>query len=413
MRLISVVLVACACGGVATTEPTAGGTAALEDAGAGGGLPIAGGSAGGASTAGGSSAGGAATSGGTSGTTGLFVAVGHVTRSIVSCDDGLTWVANHSDNDEIRCFTSAPDGGSSDCDHRYGPARGLAFTPQSGFVANFGWGDPGVIRKSRDGVSWNVVDRGSNFASMVVGGDGTLFAASRSGRLSRNGGDTWSAAGTANLQANGMTVWNVRRGGFGGVDAGVYVVVADSNTAMVSADAMTWRAPQTYPTTCGANIQWAGGVASGNGVLLIVGGDGVACRSLDNGVTWSAHQLGGSVEARLLWTGSEFVTWGVVQNQRRLFRSTDGETWNSAPLVLRRNGAVVAGNGPLLGAVARNPRGTFVAVNGGWQTWYASQRFYRSVDGLTWDELPSNAFVGSHPISSIAFGEGPKPAACP
>lgn len=429
-----------ACDAMVTDGPAAGGAAGASGAGGGtaggltaggdaggtavaGGSAMAGGSAGG-STAGGSTAGGAAAGGSAGGAaggsvadagtmTGLFVAIGHVNRSTVSCDDGRTWVANQSDNDAIRCFTSVPDGGSADCDHKYGSGRGIAWTPRAGFVGNWGWGDPGTIRQSRDGVTWAVVDRGSNFASMVAGRDGTLFAASRSGKVSRTDGATWMTAGTANLQANGMEVWNVRRGGFGGTGAGVFVVVADSNTAMVSDTLTTWRAPQTYPSTCGANIQWEGGVASGNGVLVILGGDGVSCRSTDNGTTWTAHPIGGDVNARLLWTGSEFLSWGTVSGQRRLFRSPDGMTWNSMATVLRRNGAMVSGNGPSIGAVARSPGGTFVAANGGWQVWYASQRFFRSADGVTWDELPQGAFVGSHPIQHITWGEAPKPSVCP
>ncbi|MER2563686.1 MAG: hypothetical protein ABTQ32_23350 [Myxococcaceae bacterium] len=418
------VLVVCACDAmVSEPAPSGGGSAGGGES--GGGLASAGGSTAGGSTGSAASAGGTVSGGGVAsaggsaaggtaavdaGLTGLFVAIGHVNRSIVSCDDGRTWVGNRSDNDDIRCFTSAPDGGSSDCDHKYGSGRGVAFTPRAGFVGNWGWGDPGVIRRSADGVNWSVVDQGSNFASMAVGADGTLFAASRSGKVSRDDGRTWTSAGTANLMAAGQPVWNVRRGGAG---PGVYVVVADSNTAMVSSDLMTWRAPQTYPSTCGANIQWEGGVASGNGVLVILGGDGVACRSTDNGVTWTAHQTGGSVDSRLLWTGTEFMTWGSVSNQRRVLRSPDGMTWTSAATSLRRNGAPVAGNGPLIGAVARSPGGTFVAVNGGWQTWYTSQRFYRSTDGLTWEELASSSYVGSHPITHIVWGEGARPAACP
>ncbi|MBL8938240.1 MAG: hypothetical protein JNM69_26990 [Archangium sp.] len=398
-------------GSAAGGTVTAGGSVA-GGAATGGGTASAGGSAGGVVNAGGSAAGGAAGSV-DAGASGLFVAIGHVNRSIVSCDDGRTWVGNRSDNDEIRCFTSAPDGGSSDCDHKYGAGRGVAFTPRAGFVGNWGWGDPGVIRRSADGVNWSVVDQGSNFASMAVGLDGTLFAASRSGKVSRDDGRTWTSAGTANLMAAGQAVWNVRRGGAGGTGQGVYVVVADSNTAMVSSDLMTWRAPQTYPSTCGANIQWEGGVASGNGVLVILGGDGVACRSTDNGLTWTEHQTGGTIDSRLLWTGTEFMTWGTVSNQRRVLRSPDGMTWTSAATSLRRNGAAVSGGGPLIGAVARSPGGTFVAVNGGWQTWYTSQRFYRSNDGLTWDELASGSYVGSHPITHIVWGEGTRPAACP
>ncbi|MCU0700372.1 MAG: hypothetical protein MUC96_28005 [Myxococcaceae bacterium] len=403
-------------GGGASGGGEAGGSGSAAGGATGGGTS-GGGTAGGTSgggTAGGATGGGGAAGGSTdAGTIGLFVAIGHVERSTISCDDGRTWVANQSGNDAIRCFTSAPDGGSADCDHRYGSGRGIAWTARAGFVGNWGWGDPGVIRQSRDGVSWSVVDRGSNFASMVAGADGTLFAASRSGKVSRNDGATWAAAGTANLVANGMSVWNVRRGGFGGTGAGVYVVVADSNTAMVSDDLMTWRAPMTYPSTCGANIQWEGGVASGNGVLVILGGDGVACRSTDNGTTWTAHTLGGDVDSRLVWTGAEFVTFGSVSGQRRRFTSPDGMTWSSAATTLRRGGMPVSGNGPAIGAVARSPRGTWVAANAGWQVWYTSQRFYRSTDGLAWDELPAGAFAGSHPVTHIAWGEAPRPSTCP
>lgn len=408
IRAVLLVLIA-ACGPVPSTNPVGGGAPGGGAEGGGDVVSASGGSAGGGA-AGGSVAGGGEVD---AGLVGVFVAIGHVTRSTVSCDEGRTWVANRSDNDGIRCFTSTPDGGNPDCDHRYGSGRGIAWTRGAGFVGNWGWGEPGVIRRSADGVSWAVVDRGANFASMVAGADGTLFAASRSGKVSRTAGERWVSAGTANLQANGMPVWNVRRGGFGGLDAGVYVLVADSNTAMVSSDLQTWRAPGAWPSTCGANIQWEGGVASGNGVLLVLGGDGVACRSVDNGVTWTAHAIGGQVDARLLWTGTEFVSWGSASNGRQRFASPDGITWRAEPTTLRRNGVMVAGNGPLIGAVARSPAGTFVAANGGWMTWYASQRFYRSVDGLEWDELPAGAFVGSHPITHIAWGEVSRPSACP
>ena len=49
----------------------------------------------------------------------LFVATGHMGRSIVSGDDGRSWVADESDLDAFRCFRANgnPDGGSADCDH--------------------------------------------------------------------------------------------------------------------------------------------------------------------------------------------------------------------------------------------------------------------------------------------------------
>jgi hypothetical protein len=317
---------------------------------------------------------------------------------MVSCDEGQTWVANRSNDDSVRCFSSA----ATDCDHKFGAGRGIVWTPQGGFVANWGWGDPGVIRKSLDGVTWTTVDSGQNYAAMTANRAGLLYAASGRGKLSRDDGKTWVAAGDAKVQVN------IRRGGFGGTGNGVFVIVGDSNTARVSDDAVTWRAPQVFPSSCANEIQWEGGIASGSGVMVVLGGDGNACRSTDNGVTFDAHSVGGSVTSRLLWTGREFVAWG----NGAMYRSPNGTNWTSSPLRLRRNGALVSGT-PSIGAVAMSPTGAFVASNAGWQVWYEKQRFYRSVDGLTWDELNASRFVGSHPISHIAYGEGAKPEACP
>jgi hypothetical protein len=43
-------------------------------------------------------------------------------------------------------------------------------------------------------------------------------------------------------------------------------------------------------------------------------------------------------------------------------------------------------------------------VNGGWDQWYERQRFYRSTDGVTWDELAAGAFTGGHPVRFAAAG---------
>ncbi len=57
----------------------------------------------------------------------IFLASGHMARTIISCDDGKTWVANHSDADLLRCFypNGNPDGGDANCDHNEGSAHGL------------------------------------------------------------------------------------------------------------------------------------------------------------------------------------------------------------------------------------------------------------------------------------------------
>jgi hypothetical protein len=65
-----------------------------------------------------------------------------------------------------------------------------------------------------------------------------------------------------------------------------------------------------------------------------------------------------------------------------------------------------------IGNAAVSDDGAFVAAGGGWDTWYAKQKFFRSDDGVTWEELPAGSFVGSHPITAMTFGWALPSAAC-
>jgi hypothetical protein len=134
----------------------------------------------------------------------------------------------------------------------------------------------------------------------------------------------------------------------------------------------------------------------------------IACRSTDNGLTWSSTSIPSvSMESRLLWTGSQFIAW----SNGKVHRSPDGATWTSTPTQRRVNGAI---NGSVMvGPVAVSPQGTFAAVRGGWQTWYEQQRFYRSTDGVVWDELPDPAYTKGHPMTQMVWGLARKSAVCP
>lgn len=323
---------------------------------------------------------GSVEAGAAQGVTPTFVAVGYEGRSIVSCDDGQSWMGDRSDDDTVRCFSP------TDCDHDGKAGRGLAFG-NGWFVANYGWGAPGTIRRSRDGLRWENVLNGSNFASMMFG-KGTFVGAAGTGKLSMDG-KAWSDAASTGLNTN------VRRGGF--VETG-FLVVADGPAAAFSPTGQTWSV-RTLPASCGADIQWEGGIASGNGVMVVLGGNGNACSSTNEGLSWTTSALGVRVDARLLFTGTEFVTWG----DGKMFRSTNGQSWTSVPLVQRIAGSIAPG-APSLGPIARSPSGTYVAINGGWQQWYDKQRFYRSTDGVTWDELDGNRYVKGHPMTSIVWG---------
>ena len=334
----------------------------------------------------------------------LFVAVGHAGRTTVSCDDGRSWTADRSDSPGLRCFSG---GASTDCDHDSGAGRGIA-AGAGGFVANFGWGAPGSIRRSRDGVTWERVHEGPTFAAMVYG-RGHFLGASGEPWVSADEGTSWKRAGAPELKAS-----NVRRGGFG---AGVFVLYGDGATrdwAVSADDGATWSSPTSIPADCGAG-QWEGGIV-GNERVLVMLSETVSCRSTDAGRTWTRAEVGGQVSSPLLWTGTEFMAWGVdAQSRPAVFRTADGVAWSATPTQLRAeaDGGAPLGPSPRLGAVARGASGTFVAVNAGWQQWYERQVFLRSTDGITWEALDPRHYTASHPITFIAAGPGLRSSACP
>ncbi|MDI1435907.1 hypothetical protein [Polyangium sorediatum] len=340
----------------------------------------------------------------------IFVAQGMVGRTVVSCDDGMTWVGNRSDDDTYPCFSSI----EFDCDHRPGAGRGITYG-NGFFVATFGWGEPGSIRRSKNGVDWETVLEGKTFAGIVYGSD-VFLAGERPPQVADAFGGAWAPGGDVDSE-----VWNVRRTGFAPHDGGRFLLAFNSgngNDINVSKDkGATWARPTTLPAACAGDIQWAGGFAYGNGTIVALGGTGVACRSLDGGDTWTASNIGGEVDARLLWTGDTFVTWGRDADYvSQRYTSPDGATWTKTPTEVRKknaDGTTQTSPGPLVGAVTRSDGGTYVAVNGNWGQWYDQQRFFRSTDGVTWDELPAGAFPGSHPIQFITHGLGERSVVCP
>ena len=194
---------------------------------------------------------------------------------------------------------------------------------------------------------------------------------------------------------------------FGG--SGVFLVTGDGPSAAKSPDAMSWTA--LPPNACG------GYYASGNGTIVAVYGT-QTCRTVDDGATWSTADLGGSTTAAFTfanglvqWSGAEFLAWGAT-DAPSMFRSSDGASWTPVPLRVRHlvNGSIVEEAGPVLdGAVGRAGNGSFVASSGSYDT----QRFYRSADGIVWDELDQGAYVRSHPMTRFAWAAMDPTQLCP
>jgi hypothetical protein len=396
--------------------------------GGGGSDPTGGGSGGGASgggNGGGDDAGSSAGGGGGSVDAGpqtipVFVAVGKQRRRTISCDDGLTWKNDVSVDDEwpmnerYRCFSGnfdLPDGGtqSTDCDHNAYSSTALVYA-DGAFVQATGWGTPGTFFRSTDGVSWQTVLTGPVTTDLMYGG-GRIITATRGSRRSDDRGLTWQNSTDIDVASGANTIWNVRGGAFGG---GTFLVTAQDGTnldfAISSNAGQSWSRPTM---TDGGRVDecGAGHPAFGNGIFVTITQSMdtiIICRSSDGAQTWTSTTISNEYfESRPLWTGTEFMFWGTG----RVFRSLDGATWTAGNTQTRRNGTL--SGGPNIGSVAVNAQGTFVAVKGGWQTWYEQQRFYRSTDGVIWDELATGNYTQGHPITAIVAGSAERSTICP
>lgn len=373
--------------------------------------------AGAGTTTGGDGGGGSAPAGKVA----ILIAQGDVGRTTISCDEGKTWVADHSwdiDADPLMCgqkqsavcYGATCSYSVNDqceqqecCNDSPDVAKGVVWGGGQ-FVATWGWGQPGAVRRSTNGIDWTTTHPDDSFGGIAYGG-GRFVVASRSPFWSMDG-QTWTAGSEANyLNDDGSPMWSVRRFAYADYQGGGrFVAVASGNTnrdMLVSSDGgETWWRPSVIPDDCANEVSTYGGIVSGNDVIVIVDQSANACRSTDGGDTWSVVPTGlGQILSHGVWTGSEFRFWG---DDAYMVSSPDGATWTKTPMVTPTR----------LGPVAQSASGTLVAVGNVWEG-YDKQSFLRSTDGSTWEELPAGAFVASHPIFYLTAGWADPSAECP
>jgi len=369
---------------------TGGGTGGGGDGGAGATGAQSGATSGSGSAAQGTGSSSSGSGGENAGLVPVFVAQGHFGRLMVSCDDGQTWVHNQSADDTAECWS---ENNLPDCDHSPWAGRGLAFG-NGAFVSTFGWGSPGVMRRSVDGGTWeDVWVEPPTFADIAFGQG--VFVANASPTSISTDGATWQDGGDL-----GLNVGNVRAIEFVPHDGGLFIVTGesgDNRDIVLSPDGIAWHHPTTRPNECGSYVI---NVAYGAGTIAIFSGHGTVCTSTDGGDTWTLRDVAGSLSSPGVWTGSEFF----VYDGATLHRSPDAVTWTAQP---------IEPPNIRIGAMARSDAGTFVATRGGWQVWYDGQEMYRSTDGVTWQVLPAGAFVPSHPINFIEAGFVEPSSVCP
>lgn len=324
----------------------------------------------------------------------LFVAYGHGGRTLVSCDDGRTWIGEH---------VFAEEGG----DH--GPYSALArMTYGLGrFVAAAGWGAPSKLLVSEDGFQWEELgpdaytdDDGNSvelrFGATGVVFDGTVFFALLSGGTWRSDdGLRWKQLPDTFPPL--PTDAEFRR--IGGGDGRILVPTA--GRLLISDDAGdTWFEGTGYAAACNGRIQRGGNLRVVGSRIVVGGRDGTVCASSDGGNAFRSVALT-SWFSDFVWRADEFVTIARPSagagGARTVFRSIDGHDWTEAPGTL--NGT------PALLAVSDT--GTLVSING------AGTAFFRSTDGgQTWEPATSEG-TRSYGLTSVVFGYGAASARCP
>ncbi len=321
----------------------------------------------------------------------VFVAQGHVGRTLMSCDDGKSWIHDINDNPKIVCYN--PD----ECDHASFSAAGLVYN-DGWFFASYGHGAPGTLRRSKDGIKWEVIN--------TCNGTGGLNFV--------NGILLWFDCGYGISTDLGVTFRDNRQNVPGAyflartaASAGNVVVVSgdDGSAALLSQDSgLTWKAisPQ--------GVQWGRNniLAKGNGIIASASsvhyGNGTGgfntsvytSISTDGGLTWNGKALYEGPNyvdwSAMFFDGTKFI--GYYGNMRAT--SVDGVNWTSVPITTP--GYIT--NGP----IARGPTGTLVVIPNNFGSYYDKQRAYRSTDGMNWTELDSTQFHGGHPIGRIVSG---------
>lgn len=333
--------------------------------------------------------------GGASAGTPIFVAGGYRGRTTISCDDGASWVANHSDDDSV-----CP---NHDCGEVFDTITGVTYGDGYFFISR-GWGMPGNILRSQDGVTWMQVYSGKQFGGVAFGGSTVVIGSGwQTAWYSTNAGQSFTTAQDFSglLGSSTGTIRNVSYHPYGG---GRFILVPDDGPGarkfVVSKDlGKTYALGTTSDDMCASRVT---DVVSGGDIIVSISDEtGYACRSQDGGATWSGKQISAAgLSRQMVWTGTEFFVYGGGSG----YRSTDGDTWTKFAITPARLN---------FGALTRSTvSGTFVASSP-YGTDYGAQAFYRSTDGITWQPLAAGKFVGSHLIEHMAFGFGQPSAACP
>ena len=320
----------------------------------------------------------------------VFLAAGKLGRTVMSIDDGVSWIHDKSDDDTARCWCEKENPHYVECDHDPRSFTGLDASAEGWFYAQYGWGAPGTIRRSRNFIDWEVVRTEGWGGGLAVSGNVVVSLWNGRRLRSVDHGASWVEVqdslnwdGHPFLKSVGDRVFAVGRGD------GQFKISTDAG--------------ESWKLLPDVNAGWSDSIVAGNGMLVSTGTrrlkdqPAIACtaRSTDGGMTWTGQELlpGKSWAANVVFNGKEFVNW----SDGKRYVSDDGVKWTDAPMTTGSFNSKFWG-----GNVSINPRtGTYVAILNLWGNYYEKQKAYRSKDGITWEELDAEHFQGGHPIGRV------------
>lgn len=314
----------------------------------------------------------------------VFVAIADGGWTATSCDLGRTWTA--------REFSPIRE------DHSEWTAFGGIAYGNEAFVIGLGWGFPGHVLHSSDGLAWeDLADdrflRGGSVEGFDASTGGVVFTGTEFLLFSEftwrsTDGRTWSASddrlppGSHQLRqlrafpADGLVVASVETQYGDEHPLGNFVVVSDDG-------GRTWTEGSGYENECSNPIQHWGDIEMAGGTIVV--GTGRLCRSTDRGATWTALDLPGGGEIRdLVSDGEAFYAF----EGERVLRSSDGAAWSE-----------IGGVGARVDRAAFGA-GAFVAVTGGGSV----PRFFRSDDGASWNEATFSTSLGGLYVRDFTVG---------
>jgi hypothetical protein len=319
----------------------------------------------------------------------VFMASGHMGRTVFSCDDGLNWIHDKSQDDSVRCWGSAGTK-SVECDHTPYSGRGLD-SGDGWFFANFGWGYNGSLRRTRDGINWETIKTG-DWGGGVSYSNGVLSLLWGTGFLSADLGMTW-------LPQSSNTISSLSYPQALRIDD-KFFALGRANPAGVIAisynQGQSWVLPPSIQDASVRNIAAGAGKMVAIGYTSLPNGSSAnfALVSLDNGMSWTSQQnvSVGEGWSELVFDGEKFVAF----DRTKRWTSVDGLRWTSVSLSIEDSGLFV-------GHIRLNPiTRTYIHITNAWDNFYERQNAYRSVDGINWTKAKS--FIGGHPVTHVVLG---------